>query len=257
MKLFTPTYWFLACFLSMAVEADIPSSIKLAATDWCPYTCDSKQEPGIVVEYLQEILAPHDIALDIRYLPWKRAIREVEIGKFSGLVTAVSSEAPNLLFTSEATMGYSVCLYTNRSSSWQYINTSSLTDQVLGAALNYSYNESIDAYIDANKNTSKITTIVGENKISRFYSMLKSDRIDVFISDRYVAGWNAKKYSFDQKNVTINYCFEKNNFHFALNPDITWGQELIDLLNDLLSRDVNKKILSDIINRYTLEPNKT
>jgi len=122
----------------------------------------------------------------------------------------------------------------------------------LGAALNYSYNVSIDAYTETNKNTSKITTIVGENKISLFYSILKSDRIDVFISDRYVAGWNAKKYSLDQKNVTINYCFEKHNFHFALNPDITWGQELIDLLNDLLSRDVNKKILSDIINRYTL-----
>lgn len=55
----------------MTVEADIPSSIKLAATDCCPYTCDSKQEPGIVVEYLQEILAHYDIALDIRYLPWK------------------------------------------------------------------------------------------------------------------------------------------------------------------------------------------
>jgi polar amino acid transport system substrate-binding protein len=225
----------------MTAEADIPSSIRLAATDWCPYTCDSKQEPGIVVEYLQEILAPHNIVLDIRYLPWKRAIREVETGKISGLVTAVTSEAPSLLFTSEATMGYSVCLYTKKNSSWQYIDPSSLTDQVLGAALNYSYNESIDAYIKANKNTSKITTAVGENKIPRFYSMLKSNRINVFISDRYVAAWNAKKYNIDQQNVTINSCFEKHNFNFALNPNVAWGQELIDLLNDLLSRDLNKK----------------
>ena len=66
-----------------------------------------------------------------------------------------------------------------------------------------------------------------------------------------------KKYNIDQQNVTINSCFEKHNFNFALNPNVAWGQELIDLLNDLLSRDLNKKKLSDIINRYTLEPNKT
>ncbi|MEH6448147.1 MAG: hypothetical protein V7765_05715 [Oleispira sp.] len=107
------------------------------------------------------------------------------------MVTAVSSEAPNLLFTAVATIDYSVCLYTYRSSGWQYINTSSFTDQVLGVALSYIYNESIDAYIVANKNKLKITTLVGENKIYRFYSMLKLDRIDVFISDLYVADWNA------------------------------------------------------------------
>jgi polar amino acid transport system substrate-binding protein len=253
LKIITLIYCCLLSFLSIAAKADIPSSISLAATDWCPYTCNSQQEPGIVVEYLQEILAPYNISLDIQYLPWKRAIREVQIGKISGLVTAVSSEAPNLLFTSEATMGYSVCIYSQRSNDWQYIDTPSLKDQALGAALDYSYNESIDAYIEENKNTPKITFVLGEKKISRFYSMLKSNRIDAFISDRYVTAWNVKRYNISVGDIEVNKCFETNNFNFALNPNIPWGQELIDLLNTLLSRDDNKKILSNIIDRYTLD----
>lgn len=106
--------------------AEIPKSIRLAAADWCPYTCPSDKEPGIVVEYLQTILEPYDITIEVQYLPWNRVIKEVNTGRISGLVTAVPSEAPNLLFTTEATMDYRVCLFSRESSLWQYTDTSSL-----------------------------------------------------------------------------------------------------------------------------------
>lgn len=254
--MFTPT---------AKADADIPKSIRLAATDWCPYTCapqepnqgirqeaEKQAEPGIVVEYLRSILSPHNITLDIKYLPWKRAIQEVELGKISGLVTAVPSEAPNLLFTTTATMNYGVCLYSHDSNDWEYKNTGSLNDKVLGAALDYSYNKDLDAYIKKSNNTSKITTVTGEDKLSRFYSMLESQRIDAFVSDQYVASWNAKKYNIDLHNIKINKCFEKHNFYFALNPDIAWGKNFISLLNNLLSSKASHKVLKEIIDRYTI-----
>lgn len=243
-------------FLSFSTQADIPSSIKLAATDWCPYTCeptteDNQEEPGIVVEYLRTILSPYNIALEINYLPWKRAIQEVDIGKHSGLITAVKSEAPNLLFTTTATMQYGVCLYSHSANNWKYDGISSLNDKILAVALDYSYNSELDEYINNYKDTAKITTVIGEDKISRFYSMIESHRVDVFVSDQYVASWNSKKYNIDQYNIKRNKCFEKSAFYLAINPELTWGNEFVNLLNDLLSRKENQELLTKIIKRYT------
>jgi polar amino acid transport system substrate-binding protein len=134
-----------------------------------------KRGPRIVVEYLQQLLKPYHISIEVQYLPWNRAIREVMTGHISGLVTAVPSEAPNLSFTSTATMKYGVCLYSRSSSNWQYTDISSLEDQILGGALNYSYDEVIDSYIEKNKDKSNITFLTGKNKVSRFSSMLTSN----------------------------------------------------------------------------------
>jgi hypothetical protein len=60
-------------------------------------------------------------------------------------------------------------------------------------ALNYSYDEVIDSYIEKNKDKSNITFLTGKNKVSRFSSMLTSNRIDTIIGDKYVIGWEVKK----------------------------------------------------------------
>ena len=253
MKSFVFSLFCLCLFFTLIAKADIPKSITLAAADWCPYTCPSEKEPGIVVEYFRKILAPHGITLDIRYLPWNRAIREVNIGSIAGLVTAVPSEAPNLLFTSIATMNYSVCLYSRASSDWKYSGPSSLKGNILGAALNYSYDESIDAYINENINSGAITFIAGDKKIFRYASMLRSNRIDAFIGDMYVTGWGAKSENVDMQQIKINHCLQKNPFYMALNPELSWNKELINLLDKSLSKEENAKILSEIIYRYTAQ----
>lgn len=246
----------LICFcliFSVITRAEIPKSITLAAADWCPYTCPSKEEPGIVVEYFRNILAPYGITLDIRYLPWNRAIREVNIGSVAGLTTAVPSEAPDLQFTSVATMDYSVCLYSRESSNWQYSEPSSLKGNILGAALNYSYGESIDAYINENIDNGAITFIAGDKKIFRYASMLRSNRIDAFIGDMYVTGWGAKNENIDMQQIKINHCLQKTPFYMALNPELLWSKELINLLDQELSKEENSEILSEIIYRYTAQ----
>ena len=246
----------LCCFcasLTMTAKAEIPKSITLAAADWCPYTCPSNENPGIVVEYLQQILTPYNITLDIQYLPWSRALEEVDTGRISGLVTAVPSEAPALLFTSEATMNYNVCLYSRISSNWQYTDPSSLKKHVLGAALNYSYDEDIDLYIQKTQDSGTVTLITGNHKVFRFTSMLLSNRIDTFIGDKYVTGWEAKNENIDMQEIKINQCLQSHPFYFALNPSLPWSKELVDLLDKNLSLEKNRTNLLKIINKYTAQ----
>jgi hypothetical protein len=51
--------------------------------------------------------------------------------------------------------------------------------------------------------------------------------------------------------IKTNKCLGRQPFYLALNLDIIWGKEFINLLNDLFSRDKSKQILSAIIKRYT------
>jgi ABC-type amino acid transport substrate-binding protein len=239
--------------LTMVAKAEIPESLRLAAADWCPYTCPSEEQPGIVVEYLQHILTPYNIMLDVNYLPWSRALKEVDNGNISGLVTAVPSEAPHLLFTSTETMDYNVCLYSRTSSSLKYTGVSSLKNHALGAALDYSYDEEIDAYIKENKRSNHIELITGDKKVFRLTSMLLSKRIDYFIGDKYVIGWEAKNDGVDMSKVKTNQCLQSHPFYLALNPNILWSKELINILNKEFSKKNNLNTLSKIIARYTAQ----
>lgn len=81
--------------------------------------------------------------------------------------------------------------------------------------------------------------------------MLLSNRIDAFIGDKYVIGWEEKRESIDISKTKINKCLESHPFYFALNSNTPWNQELINLLNTQLSKAKNKVILSSIIKRYT------
>lgn len=242
------TYIISLLFLPTLALAEIPNSIQLAATDWCPYTCASIEKPGIVVEYIREILQPYNISLSVNVLPWNRAIRETDKGKISGLVTAVPSEAPHLAFTSMPTMSYRVCFITRATSTWSYQNPRSLKNHLLGAIRGYSYDEKVDSYIQSNKN--EVTLITGEDKIVRFYSMLSSHRLDSFIEDQYVAAWEAKNNNINLEEFKQAGCLSEHPFYLALNPELNWSHELITLLNQQLSLEKNKRLLEAIINKY-------
>lgn len=243
----------MALSLSMVAKAELPESLRLAAADWCPYTCPSEEQPGIVVEYLQHVLAPYNIILDVNYLPWSRAVNEVNNGKVSGLVTAVPSEAPHLIFTSRETMNYNVCLYSRTSSSLLYTGISSLKNHILGATLDYSYDEEIDAYIKDNKSSGRVELITDDKKVFRLTSMLLSKRIDYFIGDKYVIGWEAKNDGVDISKVKTNQCLQSHPFYLALDPNISWSKELINILNIEFSKKKNLNTLSKIIKRYTIQ----
>jgi hypothetical protein len=61
----------------------------------------------------------------------------------------------------------------------------------------------------------------------------------------------SKKNNVDMSKIKTNQCLGRQPFYLALNLDIIWGKEFINLLNDLFSRDKSKQILSAIIKRYT------
>lgn len=240
----------LALTLPIKALAELPKSILFAATDWCPYSCDLSNHPGIVTEYLTRLLAPHDIEIKVDILPWGRAIHYANTAKVAGLLTAVPSEAPDLYFTSIPTMSYSVCFFSRKESDWQFDSASSLKNRILGASLNYSYGEEVDPYIKRNSDKRFIYLLTGDNKITRFASMIRNNRLDSFIEDQYVTEWQLKTLGENGAGIKSSGCLPSHPFYLAINPSLEWSQEFIDLLNRLLALESSKIVLQGIIDNY-------
>ncbi len=238
----------------LAFGSDIPKSLKLATTDWCPYACKNNTNRGIVVDYVEALLVTEGIVSEVEFFPWSRAIELVRRGEYHALLTAVPSEAPGMLFTSVPTLSYEVCYFTNRSSSWQYQGVESLKKVNLGVVQSYSYGEPLDSYIQYEVSVSNITVLNGDRAIDRLFNMIASQRIDVLVDDRFVVNWkvkNLKSLTGEEFALRNAGCMDSSPFYMAVNPELTWAQDFKVLMDRLYGDSrMRKNLLGEIINKY-------
>jgi polar amino acid transport system substrate-binding protein len=207
----------------------IPSSIELAATDWCPYSCElDPTEKGLVVDYVQHILKQNGHTLHITFFPWSRAVQEVGNGNKFGLLTAVPAEAPSLLFTQQAVMTYQMCFYAKDNTRWRYTGRDSLKKIVLGGISGYGYGEPVDSFVN-DTNNKNIVQLAGEDSLSRLISLVEKQRIDALIADLNVVQWHLRT-SLTRPIVEVG-CLSANPFYVAVSPNLIWAKAFIALLD--------------------------
>lgn len=229
----------LLLFIAIQTFAEpIPDTINLAATDWCPYAClkDSHKQ-GIAYDYMVYIMRQHSITVSVISYPWSRAIQEVKNGHSHGLLTAVPSEAPNLLFTQQPMMNYQMCFFGLPGSRWRFNGSQSLSTVALGVVADYGYGEPLDSFIADYRNTN-VARLAGGNSIKRLTTLLEMGRIDALIEDVNVMNW----YLIQQNKTPLVKlgCLSQRPFYMALAPEIPWANELIKIL-DTAFIDVKNK----------------
>lgn len=228
---------------------NIPKQIKLATTNWCPYACDRSTElPGIVYEYIHHIAKQRGIEVNITFYPWARAIKSVAKGKENGLLTAIPAEAPNLLFTTTATMNYQVCFYTHRDSNWRYLGIESLDQIRLGVIADYGYGEPVDSYVANAAGQEDVASISGNDGLGRLMSLLEKKRIDALIDDQHVVIWEIKHINRYRRKVFKEAgCLVDTPFYLALDPKLTWSLALVEWLNVAFKKPENIEYLNRVI----------
>lgn len=187
-----------------------------------------------------------------RILKWSftltRALLYARNGEYvHGLLTAVPSEAPGLLFTSVPTMSYSTCVFTRTDSQWQYQSPNSLQELRLGYIQDYSYGPFMDEYINSYIGSDRLMVIASMGGIKQLSRILNAKRVGGFISDPLVA-LNELKYS--DLDLKVSACFEQQPFFLALNPEFLWAAKLVKLLNEAFDQQGNKQVLSGLIEEY-------
>lgn len=201
-------------------QTALASSLNLAATQWCPYTCSKLEDKGIVSKKVKTILRKNGYILNTKFLPWKRALEEVNSNKLDGVLTGVPSEAPGLSYTTTPTMTYKTCIYSLNFKKFDASKT-------IGVISGYSYGEVIDKTISKVK-ASNLVKLTGDNALNRLINMLTHKRVDYIIEDERVLKYNSKL-----KFKTV-LCGNENPFYIGLSPDLKNKEKIINILNQEL-----------------------
>ena len=238
MKLLTPILTIY--FLTISFVHAQTKTIVLNTTDWCPYTCSTMANKGIVTEYVSTILSRKGYNLEVKFLPWTRAVKMAVSGESDGLLTGVSSEAKELKFTSTPTMTYRTCIFTANKEvlkKKRIENINDLSKIKLGTISGYSYGSEMDAYISKAKK-GNINSISGKDALERLYKLSSLGRIDYFVEDELVV-----KHTLKNKYLKV-FCNKEDPFFLGLSPRYKNHKKLIEMLNSEFSK--NKKLLERI-----------
>jgi len=220
--------------------------ITLATTKWCPYTCfESRKEFGVVGLYINKLLSAYGIKLSIDSYPWSRAIRLAENRMVDGLLTATHSEAPGLIFSQSAVASYQMCFYTLKVNKWQFNGELDFDTNTLAVIKDYSYEQSLDAYI---KNNSKVIALFGSDATERLIRLLLSGRADIIAVDKLVLNYVSANKSIDVSNIKDVGCLAKSNFYLALAPTIANKLLLNKLDGDLILKE-NKDFFNSLVSK--------
>ncbi|WP_434952861.1 substrate-binding periplasmic protein [Shewanella sp. HL-SH4] len=247
----TVVFAFFLLIPSTSLSAKIPSEITLATTNWPPYTSGSSPDkPGIVYEYITEILAKNGITLRIERYPWSRAIKMAnDNNDIHGLLTAVYEEAPKLLFTRTPVMNYKVNFYTAIDNHWLYQDQRSLNSMPspLCIILGYGYGSPIDEFIHDEANKTRLHILTGGNAQQRLVKMLEYKRVAVIIEDELVIESYTKK----STNIRFAGTLSDSPFYVAFNPNLSWSNDIVALLNQELADPENLQRLQQLVSDYT------
>jgi polar amino acid transport system substrate-binding protein len=245
----------LSTYANDAGNSSLITSLSFAAADWCPYSCRDANYPGFVTEAMRHALTKYDITLSVTILPWTRAIKMTEQGKFDALLTAIPTEAPGFHLTEKPSGQYQICLFSLPDSSFTYKDRISFKGLVLGAIQDYGYGKPIDDMIKRPLPDEQVYSLSSSDPLHSLVEMAHKNRIDTFVEDRFVVKNYLKKNN--HRQLKNSGCLEAVPFFTAISPSYKNHKEAIILLNKVLNSDDYKLRYAQAQQRYSPQSKAT
>jgi polar amino acid transport system substrate-binding protein len=226
-------------------------TITLRADTWCPYNCDPKSShPGYMIEIAKMALEPKGYKVDYQTLNWARAVSDTRDGKFSGIVGAAKTDAPDFLYP-ENSLGHAAnCFYVKTDSPWKFVDEKSLANASIGVIKDYTYGEPIDSYIKANSSNSKKVDIVsGDKPLELNLKKLDNGRITAFIEEASVLKnyFFARHLSVNVKNVG---CVFQSELYVGFGPKTPNASNLAQLISHKVESMRKDGSLKKLLEQY-------
>lgn len=156
--------------------------------EWCPYTCDDPNMPGILVELAKKVFEARGITPEFRiYDNWKRLIYEGRKGRVDAVMAIGPSEEPALIYPTESMADIFISFFVRANDPWQFDGTKSFENKVLLVYDNVDYGPHIQPYVDEHKNDrTRIELATGETEEVVIHK-LAAGRGDIYLEDKHVA----------------------------------------------------------------------
>ncbi|MCL1051101.1 transporter substrate-binding domain-containing protein [Shewanella abyssi] len=178
--------------LSFSAQAE---QIVIASDIWCPYIC--ADDSGYLVELTQQAFLTVGVSAKFETIPFQRALRLAQRDRIHA-VLAVSAEHIERfkLQTSNIALGqYSNDFYVHSSNDWQYSAFTDLKGKALASILGYDYGDKINQYLKQSTSSYRAS---GETPLKTNLNLLRKDRVDVLLGNRYVIAHTAKAFGYSE-----------------------------------------------------------
>ena len=180
-----------------------------------PYNGDPASEhPGIVVELAKTIFEPQGIKVDYQTMPWVDALEAARGGKIDGVIGAGSAETKGLTVPQESIGEPRVVLLVRKDNPWQFESNASLKNVRLGVIDGYTYWDSLDEYIKANK-APKVVSFSGETPLVDALTQLKEGKIDALPETMAVFVWTSKGMGLTPSDFRIVHTHQNEPIYLA------------------------------------------
>ncbi|MEW6982047.1 substrate-binding periplasmic protein [Colwelliaceae bacterium 6471] len=200
-------------FILLPFKLLASNTLNIASDIWCPYVCDKKDSPGILIEVINLIAKEEQIKISFTVLPLIRSLKHIEVKELDAVLalTPMHIDKFNLKPSQQYFGGWQNDFYVHNSSNWKFTSIDDLKlhlgqGNTLGLIKGYEYGKEIDNL--KHSPNSKVYLATGSSPLSTALHMLDKQRIAVLVDSRFNVEYEIKK----EKLFNLKYVGSEGDF---------------------------------------------
>jgi len=239
----------LLLIFTVKVQAE---TLNIASDIWCPYVCDNKEAPGVLVEVLREVAKVKKIQMRFEVIPLSRSLIMARRSKVD-LVLAITAEHILEYKLQRSTLSYGGWrndFYISTKHNWVFNKPQDIefflkAGESLGLIKGYEYGPFVDKL--KLKYAANIYQSTGNSPLANIIEMLQKGRITALLDSRFNVEYEMKKNNHDD----IMYAGSEGGFvPLFLGYSPTISSKTINTIDAGLVFIRNKGILKGILEKY-------
>jgi len=204
----------------------------------------------MAVEIARAVFGPAGFRVDYQEVNWARCVEDARAGRFSGIIGAIPSDAPDFTFPA-VPIGVSGDAYAVRKGDrFRFTGAQSMQGRVLGVIRSYSFSGPIGDYIAAHENDGgKIEFVSGDGALVKNLDKLVAGRVDVVLDDLNVMLNQIDALGMNDRVTVVDGSYLTPVF-IAFSPRAPEPLKLAHLLDEGIARLRASGRLAAILARY-------
>lgn len=227
-------------------------TLNIASDIWCPYICDNKATPGILVEALNEIAKVKEITVKFEIIPLSRSLIMASRSEIDIILAVTKSHLTDYKLQSSKQYygGWQNDFYISNKVDWAPSELNDLetflnSGKTLGIIKGYEYGPHINSL--KLKYASRIHQATGDSPLTKNIEMVQRGRISALLDSRYNI-----EYEMNKNNI-VDLIYVRSEGSFVplfLGFSPTTPPEVIKTIDDGLALIRHKGILKEILEKY-------
>jgi polar amino acid transport system substrate-binding protein len=161
--------------------------VKITIGTWCPYVCNDKSRPGILVEISTAAFAARGLSTVYINQPWQRELATTRRGHVDAVLGIARADAPDLLFPKRSIGHFKPCFYVRSTSTWTYRDVESLKQIRLSVLQGETFGTLVDQYLSGEGSRNGLVDFLsGDQYLAQHFRKVLIGRDDAALEDERV-----------------------------------------------------------------------